>query len=725
MAQTLEEIVVTATKRVTSETDAALSLEAFTGQHLEQNGLANLADITMLVPNVHISEGYTAGSVNIRGMGSGTDRGFEQSIALFVDEVYNPRSRQYRAAFFDMDRVEVLRGPQSVLFGLNATAGTVSITSAKNQPEDEFEARVIGGYETEYSGYEIAGIVGGGVSENVGLRLAARYVDTGDGYYTNQFSGEDEGNREEVIVRGTGVFQLSNAFGLTAKLEYAESDQFGDNAEVYGATAAAITGDGEVDWVRNSEPNTLRAMTEDLGFFTETTTAVLRADYELQNHTLSAIASTNDADAQMSTTILIPIEGGAQHYIEEFSQDSVEVRLASMTDSAFSYLLGAYWSQSDNFQHYETNFGPLLTGAPGIGLIRAQVNNIDNEVISLYGSATYEFTDRFRVTGGLRYVDEDKSSSTEEGQLQAGGPCGLYASDGMGTWTYIGVPFLCTPNPTPAPTSRSSSNTMPELIAQFDLNDSAMTYFRYGESVKSGGYSTSGATPLNRREYDDEEATTLELGLKSRFMGGRAELNIAVFSTEFEGLQVNTFVVEGTNVISGIDNAAKVTSEGAEIEFNILPTDWLTLSASVGFLNATYDSYTQANCHVGETPDDPVTGGCDKSGQETPFSPENSGSLSATIDIPIGSVRLIGGATLGFSSDYFTEGTLDPAARQSSYERWDARIGIADDDDMWSVSLIGKNLGDEAVIGVTQPLVGYVGFINEPSTVMLRGTVSF
>jgi iron complex outermembrane receptor protein len=724
-AQGLEEIVVTATKRETTEMDAALSLEAFTGEHVEKNGLANLADITMLVPNVHISEGYTAGSVNIRGMGSGTDRGFEQSVALFVDEVYNPRSRQYRVAFFDMDRIEVLRGPQSVLFGLNATAGTVSITSAKNRPGDEFETRLFGGYETEYSGYEIGGIIGGGIGDNVGLRLAARYTDTGDGYYTNEFSGEDEGNREETIVRGSGVFQLSDAFSLTAKLEYAESDQFGDNAELYGATAAAITGDGEVDWVRNSEPNTLRGMTDDRGFFTETMTALLRADYDFENHTLSAIAATSDADAQMSTTILIPIEGGAQHYIEEFSQDSVEFRLASTNDSAFSYLLGAYWSQSDNFQQYETNFGPLLTGTPGIGLIRASVNNIDNEVVSLYASATYEFTDRFRLTGGLRYVDEDKSSSTEEGQLEAGGPCGLYASDGMGTWTYAGVPFACTPFPTPSPTSRSSSNTMPELIAQYDFNDSVTSYFRYGESVKSGGFATSGATPLANREYDDEKATTLELGLKSRFMDGRAELNVAVFSTEFEDLQVNTFVVEGTNVISGIDNAAKVTSDGVEIEFNILPTDWLTLSASVGFLDATYDEYTQANCYVGETPDDPVTGGCDKSGQDTPFSPENSGSLSAAIDVPMGGVRLVGGVTVGFSSDYFTEGTLDPAAEQSSYERWDARIGIADDEDRWSISLIGKNLGDEAVVGVTQPLVGYVGFINEPSTLMLRGTMSF
>lgn len=724
-AQVLEEITVTATKRETTEMDTALSLEVFSGEHIEQNGLANLADITMLVPNVHISEGYTAGSVNIRGLGSGTDRGFEQSVALFVDEVYNPRSRQYRAAFFDMDRVEVLRGPQAVLFGLNATAGTISITSARNQPGDEFVARVSGGYETEYGGYEIGGIVGGGVGENIGLRLAARYIDTGDGYYTNQFSGDDEGNREEIIVRGSGVFQLSDAFSLTAKLEYAESDQFGDNAELFGATAAAITGDGELDWVRNSEPNTLRSMTEDRGFFTETTTAVLRADYELRNHTLSAIASTSDADAQMSTTILVPIEGGAQNYIEEFSQDSVEFRLASTTDNAFSYLVGAYWSQSDNFQQYETNFGPLLTNLPGIGLIRASVNNIDNEVFSLYASGTYEVSDRFRLTAGLRYVDEDKSSSTEEGQLEAGGPCGLYASDGMGTWTYIGVPFLCTPNPTPSPTSRSSSNTMPELIAQYDFNDSVTSYFRYGESVKSGGYATSGSTPLANREYDDEKATTLELGLKSRFMDGRAELYVAAFSTEFEDLQVNTFVVEGTTSISGIDNAAKVTSEGVEIEFNILPTDWLTLSASVGFLNATYDEYTQANCYVGETPDDPVTGGCVKSGQDTPFSPENSGSVSATIDVPIGNVRLIGGATLGFSSDYFTEGTLDPAARQSSYERWDARIGLADDEDRWSISLIGKNLGDEAVIGVTQPLVGYVGFINQPSTVMLRGTMSF
>jgi iron complex outermembrane receptor protein len=723
----LKIIVVTATKRETSTIDAPISLAAVSGETIAQGGITDVADLTQSIPNVNIGEGYTAGSVNIRGLGSGSDRGFEQSVALFVDEIYMPRSRQYRAALFDVDRVEVLRGPQAVLYGLNATAGTITITSAISEPGDPFFAEYGAGYEFEYSGYEMQAITGGGVTDNLGIRLAARFADTGDGYYFNQATGKRETSKKDLVIRGTAVLDVADTARITARATYSDSEQFGDNGELYGSTALALTGDGTLDWVRNTNVVSLRGLTPDHGFFVEALNLSLRGDFEIGSHTLSAIVGYTDTDVKMSTTALVAAEGGAQNYIEQFEQFSGELRLSSDPANRFSYIAGIYYANSDNLQHYETNFGPFLLGSPGLSLLRGQDNNIDVESISPFVSGTFNISDRFRITGGLRYSHETKSVDLVGSALERGTPCGFYLTDGTGNFTFA-APFACVPIPAPA-TERSSGNWMPEVIAQYDIADETVVYARFGQSVKSGGFATS-SVPLAARAYDDEKATTYEVGLKSRFLDNRAQIAISAFRTEFKDLQVNTFIPDPSGnpgFIASINNAAKVTSQGFEIEGSALLADWLTLSGSLGYLDTTYNDFAAANCFPGATPNSTVVPGkCDLAGQNTPFSPEFSGSLGADIDFELSdSVRFVAGANMSFSSSHFTEGTLDPAAVQPSYQRYDARIGLAGVDDEWSISLIGKNLSEEAILSATQPIVGNVGFINAPRTIMLKGTFKF
>ena len=724
----LEELVVTATKRAVNEMDTPLSMEAVTGDRIEETGIRDLADISTIIPNVHINEGYTAGSVNIRGMGSGTDRGFEQSVALFVDDVYQPRSRQYRASFFDMERVEVMRGPQAVLFGLNATAGTINVFSAKTLPGDENFLKVTAGYESEYSGHTVSAVAGGTLGERAGIRLAVEQSDSGDGWYENIATGEDETWNENTTVRLTGVFDVTDDLRVTAKFENAEADTLGDITEGYGATNQAIGGGPDLDWVRNSSVVSLRGLTDDHGFFVESDNFVLNAEYTMENHVLTAILGYSDSETTMATTAQVTPEGGAQLYIEEYEQTSFELRLASSTDGAFSYIAGLYVSESDNLQHYDTNFGPFLLGAPGLSLIRGHKNNIDTDVLSVYFSGTYEVSDHLRVTAGLRYSDEEKSSDTLGVRPDNGGDCGFYISDGTGNFTFA-APFPCTAAEFPKDT-RSSDNLMPEIIVQYDFNDDMVGYAKANRSAKSGGFATSASVAPNAFEYDDEIATAFEIGLKTRFWGGRGEVNAAIFHTTFEDLQVNTFVRDPNdpaNFISGIDNAAELTSQGIELEVNLAATERLTVGAAVGYLDAEYEEYDGANCYPGEASDSPtIPGQCDKSGEDSPFAPELSGSIFADFYLPVSDkINLAGGITMAFSSEYFTNGVLDPTAEQDSYERFDARIGLVSADDKWSVRLIGKNLNDEAVLGVTQDIVGHVGFINAPRTVTLQGTYNF
>ena len=199
-AQQLEEVVVTATKRAETTQDIPMSVQAISGEALESFAISDLGDLATTIPNFSIGDGVTTNLITMRGMGSGEDRSFEQSVSMFVDGIYMPRSRQTRTPFFDADRVEVLRGPQAVLFGLNSTAGAISIHSAVNRPGDALEGRISGEYETEYSGTRITGVIGGSPTESLGLRLAVQANDTGDGYIKNDFLG-DQGDAESTVAR--------------------------------------------------------------------------------------------------------------------------------------------------------------------------------------------------------------------------------------------------------------------------------------------------------------------------------------------------------------------------------------------------------------------------------------------------------------------------------------------------------------------------------------------
>jgi len=150
MSMALEEITVTATKRVESIQEIPISMQVITGDKMEAAGITEFEALSTLVPNFSVGDGLVTNNVIIRGVGSGNDRGFEQSVGMFIDGVYMPRSRQYRSPFLDVERVEILRGPQAVLYGLNSTAGSINISTKTNRPGDEFEASLMGEYEALY-----------------------------------------------------------------------------------------------------------------------------------------------------------------------------------------------------------------------------------------------------------------------------------------------------------------------------------------------------------------------------------------------------------------------------------------------------------------------------------------------------------------------------------------------------------------------------------------------
>ncbi|MFK7734085.1 MAG: TonB-dependent receptor, partial [Pseudomonadales bacterium] len=675
----LEEVVVTATKRAESTQDIAISVVALSGDRLNKMSIDNFENMAISVPNFSVSDSLTVSQITMRGVGSGEDRGFEQSVSTYKDGVYLPRSRQSRSPFFDVDRVEVLRGPQAVLFGLNSTAGAVSVHGAVNNPGDEFELSLTGEYEAEYSGMRVRAVAGGSVGETLGWRLALETKDSGDGWLENNVSG-DAGVLEHDMARLSLVWQPTDQMKATFRWEHNEAESTGQITEIVNAnTLATDAAPGglfdRVAGVNAAEPGTFdlrgldgqfdgrsfasenipfKALHDSinggnyrlpLGADQEIDNVSLALDWALGEYTLSALLGYSDYSYDAAVNIAgLPFSIYSGTNFEEYDQTSIEIRLASPAGEAFEWIAGVYYQDSSLFtdQPNTIDVTPLLslvtglppavvdaavTGAPPLWELAGANLAQDAELMSLFVNGTWNINESVSVTAGVRYSDDEKKYVRS---AQTTGS-GLYlkAADG-GLGTFIGGAVLNANGLSVGDTAGiiSSDNLMPELSVEWDVNDDVMLYAKYAQSVKSGGVATAGSAALDGLIYGDEDAESFEVGMKGRFLGGRAELNAAIFTTEFTDLQVKSSIVDGAGAIATIiGNAGAATSEGLELDGRVLISDGLTLGANIAFLNAEYDFYPAGPCNrSGSTTPGAVAGTCYLSGEQLPFAVETSGS---------------------------------------------------------------------------------------------------
>ena len=227
-AAQLEEVIVTAQKREQSMMDVPISVSALTGQKITDSGINNLADLSGFVPGLHIGKGPINTTINIRGIGSGIDRGFEQSVGMYIDGLYMGRSRLFRSPFLDLKRVEVLRGPQGILFGKNTIAGVINIISSDPMLGDDNEARVSLKVE-DYGTMESEGVFSTSLTDTFGARLALKYREY-DGEIDNVYLGQDEPEAEELSGRLTLLWEPADTFSLNTKIAYTDYSTDGINA---------------------------------------------------------------------------------------------------------------------------------------------------------------------------------------------------------------------------------------------------------------------------------------------------------------------------------------------------------------------------------------------------------------------------------------------------------------------------------------------------------------
>jgi iron complex outermembrane receptor protein len=669
----VDEVIVTAQKRAENVQDVPISLEVVSGKTLEAFHADTFADLK--VPNLNFGAVGGNFAIYIRGFGSPSQNyAFDQAVSLYDDGVYAGKSRQFMAPFFDLERVEVLRGPQGALFGKNTAAGAISVISG--QPTKTFEGAATAIYNFDLQGYELSGHVSGPLTDKLSGRLAVRFVDQ-DGYIKNLAPGaKKETTNTSQLVRGILRYD-DTAFDYSAKVEYGHFQSDG-NATVAGPVTT------------EQRPRLTRFAAEDTGrlgpagFETTTWNISGTGNLRLGEFTLTSISGYSYFNASHVNNFDQTIPGGGvtpptvfNSEPEHFQQLSQEVRLQSPTGGKFDYIVGAYY---DNAQYRMGQYSDYNIIGLGVFLLTSHFKQ-QAESYSLFGQGVYHFTDALRLQGSLRY-----SSTSKRGQF---------------TSASLQGPFPLRPI-TSAKGKIDEDRVDPSVTLQYDVNRDLMVYAAYGEGSKSGGfvsntYGTTDATFTFRPEHSQN----IEAGLKSTLLDGRLVLDAAIYRIKFDNLQVSTYNPNVQAYLVG--NAAKASGKGIELNATLRPAQNFDISGSVAYQDVQYDDYPGAQCLASQpvsqcNPNSPASVLANNlKGTPLPNISKFSGNVQVHYvydlanDWHVGTTLSVAGRSKFFNSD--DESPL--YGLQPGYAKLDARVELYPTNTRWRLAVVGKNLTNE------------------------------
>ena len=678
----LTEVVVTAQKRAEKLQDVPISMEVMSGKKLDAFHADDFHAIMNSVPNVFVES--TAGNdvIYIRGFGSPpANFGFDQSVSLYLDGVYAGRSKQFQAPFFDIERVEVLRGPQGALFGKNTPAGAVSIVTAN--PTDQFQGSATGLYNFNLAGYDISGYVAGPVAPGLTARLAAKFVDE-DGYILNNATGRKDPQTHEQLARLTLKYAPTGAFNYLAKVEYG-------NKEINGGITV-------------SDPLTVGAPTPTVrfgaispgGFENNKTTSWNvsgTGNLSLGDFTVTSVTAYSwfRGSSQNGFDQDVPITGGVtgntinNGFPERFYQVSQELRLLSPTGRKLEYVAGIYYDYS-RYQVTERLFYNILGGF----IAGAQHSGFDqhSQTVSVFGQGTYHVLDTLRLVGSLRYTNTDKHAT-------------YAAFTDQGT----GLQPLTTANG-----SLSEDNINPSATLQYDVLPKIMLYATYGRGSKSGGFvaNTFGSTNATF-SFRPEQSENYEVGAKATLLSCQLVADVALYNTSFTNLQVSVFDSVKQNFVTG--NAASATSRGIEGSLAWYPIHNLDITGSAAYQDPRYDNFPGSSCFATEplSKCDPSLAGTgpgtvaanNVKGAQLTYTSHFTGNVQFHYrqDLPH-ELKLDSTLAVSGRSGYYDSDDQNPIyGYQKSYAKVDVRLQLASQDERWHVAVIGKNLTNEKTIG--------------------------
>jgi len=670
----IEEVLVTARKRAEAERaqDVPLSVSAFNSNQLELLGFNNIQDLSFAVPNVSLEESGTQRGIatfSIRGLSSTSSIiSIDPAVALFVDGFYLPTNVGSVSDTFDIETVEVLRGPQGTLFGKNVTGGAVNIRSKR--PSQEFDAEGFARYEGggENPTYVFGGAIQGGLSDNLSGRLAVYYSED-DGYFENSaFKADpslasvgvpdDLGATETELIRGSLLWDISDNASFWVKYETMEQDGRPSPSQ----NQANFHGKDEDRVSLNYEPDVSL----------EYETLLTELNWDIGPGRLTNILGWREQDSNAGTDIdstrFTRFHTGGAIEADNWSN---ELRYSgTVSDGALDFTVGVYYYEAElTMLEQRSIFGGVVYAEGG--------GHQDSESWAIFTENEYHVNDELSLLFGLRYSDEEKDVFyTEINGPNCGGPSTFPA-----TRLYDCVI---------SSTDSDDWQTLGGKVGfRYRLNNDVHAYGHFTRGFRSGGFNLrdSQTDGQNPPPYDEEELDAIELGLKGDYFDGKVRANLAVFHSKIDGLLRDVTIPGGPlGAVQTTANTADTTIQGVEIEGHWLITENLVFTGAIGYLDFEYDKV------VFDLNGDGVVDDLDKK-LEFPRAAPWTASASLTYDKQLSFGRLSARIGYNYRDEVFY--TDSNATRLEELDIVNARIGLSFGDGRFEVVAFGENLLDQ------------------------------
>lgn len=688
----LEEVIVTATRRDTDAQSTSIAITAFDSNSLTRAGVDDMRQVAQLVPNVYMGESAGAAStpITIRGVGDNQlGLGGDGSIAIYVDGVYQGRPYANVLDLLNIERLEILRGPQGALYGRNATGGAINVrTKAPSDQTEVFGDLKIGNYGALRTRLGASGPLD---EDNWFGAISVSWSDR-DGYARNKFDGKKYNSEETFNVQSEVRYVGDNDLELSIKADYGYNDatlafySFIDIVDpatfpFNPASAVGITDTDKVD-VNSVNIDGLPPFEDREWWGLSATVSKSFSKFDLTATTAyreNSFTESTDADA-------LPLSLAVFDLLEDQEQWSQSLILTSTSDSRLSWVLGAdYFSEkTEGFQHTEI---PIF----GAGVYVDAIASNQTDAYAIYGEATYEFADDWSLILGLRYSDETKKYTFQQVSLGLDNISTVSGDITFNSWT-------------------------PRLVLQYQISEDMFSYFSFSNGFKSGGFSAinpvalATSTPAGHPDrFDQEDVAAYELGLKSEWLENRLRINGAAFLYDYSDLHTNVTDAIG---FAKVVPAKQADVRGVELETTLAVTSNLRLWLNLGYLDATYDAVLSFPNGLGGTQ---VS---DLRGNFLPRAPKWSGSATINYSQYLSSGNLDWRLDWIYSDEHYLTEANDVVDRENSSTRVNARVSYEFSNSPFEVDLFVNNATDVRLKAHSKPILGivYRGMLTPPKT---------
>jgi iron complex outermembrane receptor protein len=694
---TLAEVVVTAQKREQSLLDVGIDISVVTGDDLERLRVDEIDDLSRHISNMNVKNtlGATNPVVTIRGVGlNDFNANSSPTAGVYVDEIFLTSTAMMGFQLFDMDRVEVLKGPQGTLYGRNTTAGAVSFITRK--PTRELEAYAQAGYG-DHRTFESEAAVGGPLGEALAFRLAARYEDQGTGFSEDRVSGNDFGAADRIAWRAQLAWEPSDTLAATLNVHGGTDRSNSYGIEHFG-TQDPVTFDvcqpileGRVD----------PSGCVDFFGYSDTDGDPYQGDYDLLSRVdVKSLGASVQVAADLGAVRLTSITGYEsleRKQAEDFDgspfrsvdstwdanvdQYSQELRLSGSAGTSMDWILGLFYSKDTVDSVVDGNFSDLVALFSGGAVSDERLRNLidqDTTAWAAFAHTKWKLSDQLSLTLAARFTDEEKDYTGTATDLT------LLAGTGGGFFG-LGDPNCATGQVACNIDDRiDDTNVSWRAALDFKPSEDWLTYVSISKGYKSGGFNGGF---VSRSEvlapFDREEVLAYELGAKANLLGGAMRASGAVFYYDYNDVQTQVQVNVGNLSVIRLGNVPEAEVLGAELELRWLPTAGLDLGLGLSWLDTELGAFASP---VGPVP----------AGNELPNAPRFSLVSDARYEVPVGDYSLAFGVNARYSDSAFRDSLNQRLLWSEASWVYNANIELASST-TWSLSLWGRNLTDEQV----------------------------